>query len=70
LLGQIPLSTAVREAGDSGVPVVVGSPDSPQAASFLGAAEGVEAELKALAKKGSGLPILDMSDNRGDAFTV
>lgn len=70
LLGQIPLSTAVREAGDSGVPVVVGSPESPQAAAFLGVAEGVEAELKALAKKGSGLPILDMSDNRGDAFTV
>ena len=70
LLGQIPLSTAVREAGDSGVPVVIGSPESPQAAAFFGVAEGVEAELKALAKKGSGLPILDMSDNRGDAFTV
>lgn len=70
LLGQIPLSTAVREAGDSGVPVVIGSPESPQAAAFIGVAEGVEAELKALAKKGSGLPILDMSDNRGDAFTV
>ena len=70
LLGQIPLSTVVREAGDSGVPIVVGLPDSPQAAAFLGVAEGVEAELKLLAKKGSGLPILDMSDNRGDAFTV
>ena len=70
LLGQIPLSTAVREAGDSGVPVVIGLPESPQAAAFLGVAEGVEAELKMLAKKGSGLPILDMSDNRGDAFTV
>jgi ATP-binding protein involved in chromosome partitioning len=70
LLGQIPLSTVVREAGDSGVPIVVGSPDSPQAAAFLGVAESVEAELKSLAKKGSGLPILDMSDNRGDAFTV
>lgn len=70
LLGQIPLSSAVREAGDRGVPVVIGLPESPQAAAFLGVAEGVEAELKALAKKGSGLPILDMSDNRGDAFTV
>lgn len=70
LLGQVPLSTIVREAGDSGVPVVIGSPDSPQAAAFLEIAEGVEAELKALAKKGGGLPILDMSDSRGDAFTV
>ena len=70
LLGQVPLSTVVREAGDSGVPVVIGSPDSPQAKAFLEIAEGVEAELKALAKKGGGLPILDMSDSRGDAFTV
>ena len=70
LLGQIPLSPAVRESGDSGVPVVIGLPDSPQAAAFLGVAEGVEDELAALAKKGPGLPILDMSDSRGDAFTV
>jgi len=52
------------------MPIVIGSPDSPQAAAFIGVAEGVEAELKALAKRGSGLPILDMSDARGDAFTV
>jgi ATP-binding protein involved in chromosome partitioning len=70
LLGQVPLSTIVREAGDAGVPVVIGAPDSPQAKTFLEIAEGVESELKALAKKGGGLPILDMSDSRGDAFTV
>ncbi len=70
LLGQVPLSSIVREAGDAGVPVVIGSPDSPQAAAFLGIAEGVEDEIKTLAKKGGGLPILDMSDSRGDAFTV
>lgn len=70
LLGQVPLSTIVREAGDKGLPIVIGAPDSPQAAAFLEVAEGVEAEIKALAKKGGGLPILDMSDNRGDAFTV
>jgi len=34
LLGEIPLGLAVREGGDSGVPVVVGAPDSPQAQSF------------------------------------
>lgn len=70
LLGQVPLSTIVREAGDSGVPIVIGAPDSPQAAAFLEIAEGVESEIKILAKKGGGLPILDMSDSRGDAFTV
>jgi len=31
LLGQIPLDTALREAGDSGVPVVAGARESPSA---------------------------------------
>lgn len=31
LIGQIPLSSALREGGDRGVPVVIGSPDDPSA---------------------------------------
>lgn len=31
LLGQVPLDIALREAGDRGVPVVVGAPESPSA---------------------------------------
>lgn len=31
LLGQIPLDLALREAGDAGVPVVLGRPDAPSA---------------------------------------
>jgi ATP-binding protein involved in chromosome partitioning len=31
LLGQVPLDTELREAGDRGVPVVVGAPDSASA---------------------------------------
>jgi ATP-binding protein involved in chromosome partitioning len=41
LLGQVPLGLEVREGGDSGVPVVVGHPDSPQARAFRKAAEEV-----------------------------
>jgi ATP-binding protein involved in chromosome partitioning len=40
-LGEIPLDLAVRESGDAGVPIVAGSPDSPQAAAFLAIAREV-----------------------------
>jgi len=40
-LGGIPLGLEVREGGDSGVPVVVGQPDSPQAHAFRRVAEEV-----------------------------
>lgn len=33
-LGGVPLVPAIREAGDAGVPVVVGRPDSPEAAAY------------------------------------
>ena len=38
LLGQVPLDAALREAGDSGVPVVAGNPDSPSARALVGVA--------------------------------
>jgi ATP-binding protein involved in chromosome partitioning len=41
LLGSIPLGIEVREGGDSGVPVVVSHPDSPQAKAFRSVAEEV-----------------------------
>ena len=62
LLGQIPLSTSVREAGDSGVPVVIGEPDSPQAAAFMHIADNVAAQLSIAAMKGGGLPVISMGD--------
>jgi len=34
-LGEIPLVLKVRESGDRGVPIVVGSPDGPEAQAFL-----------------------------------
>jgi ATP-binding protein involved in chromosome partitioning len=43
-LGEIPLFTEIREAGDQGIPVVVSAPERPPAQAFLGIA-------KALAEK-------------------
>src|SRR6266852_6103084 len=40
-LGAIPLGMDVRAGGDSGVPVVIGQPDSPQAVAFRKVAEEV-----------------------------
>ncbi|MFC6422711.1 Mrp/NBP35 family ATP-binding protein [Ornithinimicrobium tianjinense] len=48
LLGQVPLDVTLREGGDQGRPVVVGSPDSPAATALRGIA-------RQLARRGRGL---------------
>lgn len=50
-LGQVPLGMEVREGGDSGVPVVVAFPDSPQAAAFRKVAEEVARQVSIEAMK-------------------
>jgi ATP-binding protein involved in chromosome partitioning len=50
-LGEIPLGMEVREAGDSGVPVVISQPDSPQAKSFREMAENVARHVSIEAMK-------------------
>src|ERR1051325_7243318 len=70
LLGQVPLSMSIREGGDLGVPIVVGAPESAQAIAFTKIAENVAIQISLSALKSPGLPILDMSDSRGDRFTV
>jgi len=35
LLGRVPLDAALREAGDNGVPVVTGAPESPSALALI-----------------------------------
>jgi ATP-binding protein involved in chromosome partitioning len=45
LLGQIPLIPEIREGGDSGVPIVVGSPASPAADRFREMAEALLSRL-------------------------
>ena len=70
LLGQVPISINIREGGDIGIPIVVGAPDSPQALAFKEIAENVATQVSVNASKGGGLPIIDMSDSRGDRFAV
>ena len=50
-LGAVPLGMGVREGGDSGVPVVVGDPDSPQAEAFRRVAEEVARQVSIEAMK-------------------
>lgn len=70
LLGQVPLSPAIRESGDIGVPVVVGAPDSPQAAAFVEIARNVTDQVSLASGEDQGLPIINMDDNRGESFDV
>ena len=46
LLARIPLEIDTRKGGDAGVPIVVGQPDSAQAAAFLALAGAVAARLE------------------------
>jgi ATP-binding protein involved in chromosome partitioning len=50
-LGEVPMGMEVREGGDSGVPVVVSFPDSPQALAFRGVAEEVARQISIEAMK-------------------
>jgi ATP-binding protein involved in chromosome partitioning len=45
LLGQVPLVPVLREGGDTGVPIVVGAPDSEAAQAFRTMAERIDVEL-------------------------
>ncbi|NUT69939.1 Mrp/NBP35 family ATP-binding protein [Pseudarthrobacter sp. C4D7] len=49
LLGQIPLDIQLREGGDSGVPIVIGSPGSASAAALAGIAGQLAAKPRGLA---------------------
>jgi ATP-binding protein involved in chromosome partitioning len=44
-LGEIPLAMAVREGGDTGVPVVLGAPDSPEAQALRQIARNLAGQL-------------------------
>jgi ATP-binding protein involved in chromosome partitioning len=50
-LGAVPLGMSVREGGDSGVPVVVGDPESPQSQAFRRVAEEVARQISIEAMK-------------------
>ena len=50
-LGEVPMGMEVREGGDSGVPVVVSFPESPQSAAFNHVAEEVARQISIEAMK-------------------
>ncbi len=55
LLGQIPLDPAVVAAGDAGVPIVLGAPDSPVGKVLLAIADGLSSRRRGLAGVSLGL---------------
>ncbi|MFD2026363.1 Mrp/NBP35 family ATP-binding protein [Promicromonospora aerolata] len=55
LLGQVPLDVAVREGGDSGMPVVLTAPDSPGARVLGEVARGLARRRRGLAGRSLGL---------------
>ncbi|AFE09485.1 iron-sulfur cluster carrier protein ApbC [Corallococcus sp. CA054B] len=57
-LGEIPLDLKVREAGDSGVPVVVGHQDSPEAKAFQEVARAVAGRVSTQSMKSVPLPVM------------
>jgi ATP-binding protein involved in chromosome partitioning len=50
-LGAVPIGIEVREGGDSGVPIVVSAPESPQAGAFRRVAEEVARQVSIEAMK-------------------
>ena len=50
-LGQVPLGIEVREAGDTGVPVVISHPESPQSQAFRQIAQDVARHISIEAMK-------------------
>ncbi len=55
LLGQVPLDTRVREAGDAGTPIVLSEPDAPAAAALRAVADRLAVRRESLAGKPLGL---------------
>ncbi|MDM7854203.1 Mrp/NBP35 family ATP-binding protein [Cellulomonas sp. MW4] len=55
LLGQVPLDVTLREAGDTGTPVVLAEPDSPGAVALRGVARSIASRRRGLAGKALGL---------------
>ncbi|WP_189328352.1 Mrp/NBP35 family ATP-binding protein [Actinoplanes ianthinogenes] len=57
LLGQIPLDTRVREAGDAGNPIVLADPDAPAAKALDGVADKLAVRRESLVGKPLGLMV-------------
>ena len=60
-LGRIPIYEPIREGGDTGVPIVLGEPESPAAKAFMAAAERVAAEISIASYKRAPIPLTPIS---------
>jgi len=60
-LGRIPIYEPIRVGGDTGVPIVVGEPDSPAAKAFRAAAERLAAQLSIAAYAKKPIPLTPVS---------
>jgi ATP-binding protein involved in chromosome partitioning len=57
-LGEIPLELKVREAGDSGLPIVAGAPDSLEAKAFMEMARNVAGRVSTESARAIRLPVM------------
>jgi ATP-binding protein involved in chromosome partitioning len=55
LLGQVPIDVRLREGGDSGVPLVLGEPDSPAGLALRKIADELGARRRGLAGRSLGI---------------
>jgi ATP-binding protein involved in chromosome partitioning len=56
-LGRIPIYQPIREGSDTGIPLVLGEPDSPAARAFVATAERVAAEISIASYKRAPIPL-------------
>lgn len=59
-LGRIPLDPAIREGGDTGMPIVASDPKSPLTLAFRNAAEALQTRVRELANETTGATLSDM----------
>ncbi len=58
LLGQVPLLPALREGGDTGVPIMISDPDGEAATVFRAIAQKIDVELAPTRRYSAGLKLL------------
>ncbi len=59
-IGAVPMDPAVREGGDTGVPVVISKPDSPVARALIAVAEDIAAKVSVAAVQQSNVIPINM----------
>jgi ATP-binding protein involved in chromosome partitioning len=67
-LGRVPIDPAIRDGGDSGIPIVVADPASPQSAAFREIAQKIVAEVTGAAK--GAVPIEGLLNKIKKTFTT